>query len=131
MNNTQQSPAPTSWEQFHAIGTHKPKLVIGEYYTGMLTSAEDINTHYGGPTGHYARLTFDVAGARLQYTASLPSMWVHFEKCTKLKKALVALNWDGQQSIPSMIGRSCLCRVGENKKGRQVVDELRAEERGN
>ncbi|MEI8064439.1 MAG: hypothetical protein WCH84_10285, partial [Verrucomicrobiota bacterium] len=88
-----------SWQQFlDGGGNQPPPLVIGNYYRGTLISAEDVVTHHGGPTGHYAKLIFDLAGTRLQFTASLPSMYVHFDKCTKLRKALTALNWDGKQT---------------------------------
>ena len=106
-------------------GNQPPPLVIGNYYMGKLVSAEDLVTHHGGPTGHYARMIFDLAGVQLQFTASLPSMFIKLEKCTKLRKALTALNWDGAQTIPSLIGRTCWCRIGKNRAGREVVDDLR------
>lgn len=118
------------WQQFLDGGGNQPHFVEGNYYLGKLIGAEDVDTHIGGPTGHYARLTFEIDGAHLQFTASLPSQYVHFEACTKLRKALTALNWDGAQTVPSLIGRACWCRIGKNRRGYEVIDDLRAASNG-
>jgi len=116
-----------AWQQFLDGGGNQPTpLGEGNYYIGKLIAAEDVDTHIGGPTGHYARLTFNIEGAHLDYTASLPSMYISFEACMKLQKALEALNWDGTQTVPSLIGRTCWCRIGRNRRGYEVVDDLRA-----
>ena len=125
------SPAPVlddGWQQFlDGGGNQSPHFSEGNYYRGKLIKAEDVDTHVGGPTGHYARLTFDVAGVRLQFTATLPSQYINLADCTKLLKALEALGWDRSQTIPSMVGRTCWCRIGKNRRGREVIDDLRAD----
>ena len=116
------------WIQFmDGGGNQPPSFADGNYYRGKLIKAEDIDTHVGGPTGHYAKLTFDVAGVRLQFTATLPSQHINLAGCTKLLKALAALGWDRSQTIPSMIGRTCWCRIGKNRRGYEVIDDLQAE----
>ena len=128
LSNTTTPVLDDGWQQFlDGGGNQPPHFTEGNYYKGKLIDAEDVDTHVGGPTGHYARLTFDVAGVRLHFTASLPSRYIGFEACTKLRKALAALNWDGSQSIPTLIGRTCWCRIGKNRRGCEVVDDLRAD----
>jgi len=126
-NNTTTAPViDDGWVKFmDGGGNQPPHFAEGNYYKGKLIHAEDVDTHIGGPSGHYARLTFDVAGVRLQFTATLPSRYIGFADCTKLRKALTALNWDGSQSIPTLIGRICWCRIGRNRRGYEVIDDLR------
>ena len=126
LNNTTTSVLDDAWQNFLDTGGNQPPhFADGNYYKGKLIHAEDVDTHVGGPSGHYAQLTFDVAGVRLQFTATLPSQYIGFSDCTKLRKALAALNWDGGQGIPTLIGRTCWCRVGKNRRGYEVIDDLR------
>ena len=116
------------WIQFmDGGGNQPPHFADGNYYRGKLIKAEDVETHIGGPTGHYAKLTFDVAGIHLHFTATLPSQYINLPDCTKLLKALAALGWDRKQTIPSLIGRTCWGRIGKNRRGYEVIDDLRAE----
>lgn len=113
------------WLQFLDQGGNQPRqLGEGNYYIGTLIDAEDVETPVGGPTGHYARLTFDIEGVHLQFTATLPSRHIQFDACKKLRRALMALRWDGNQTLPSLIGRHCWCQIGTNKRGHEIVDDV-------